>query len=172
LNYPDAPTGALTNEQVQQFLQTLVDQGDISPNGNSYYPIHFSPLVTTIDNTCILQNGGVVEGFHGSFTATTPSGGTVTVVYGVLPDLSPCAGGSFTFDNLSGVASHEMIEAITDPLGGMRSPGWFDTANGNEIGDLCENSSDATTTTTDSNGKQWTVAKGWSNQRGQCYAPP
>ena len=171
MNYPDAQTGALTGDQVRQFLQTLVDQGEISPNGNSYYPIHFSPLVTNIDQACVPQNGWIIEGFHSAFTATTPSGGTVNVVYAVLPDLTPCLG-SFSFEKLSSVASHEMIEAITDPLPGMAT-GWANTTNGSEIGDLCENDPNLNSVlTTDSNGQQWTVTTGWSNQRGQCYAPP
>ncbi|MHB8263999.1 MAG: hypothetical protein ACYDGY_09695, partial [Acidimicrobiales bacterium] len=47
--------------------------------------------------------------------------------------------------NLTDLTSHEFAEAATDPedgvLGGI--PGWFDSSNGYEVADLCENLSNA-----------------------------
>jgi len=37
------------------------------------------------------------------------------------------------FDALTSVSSHELAEAVTDPVPGQ---GWYDDANG-EIGDIC-----------------------------------
>lgn len=71
-------------------------------------------------------------GYHSNFQL---SDGT-QVFYAVLPYPS-CAGcmGSLSspLDSLTAITSHEISEAITDPIPGS---GWYDDANG-EIGDIC-----------------------------------
>jgi hypothetical protein len=60
------------------------------------------------------------------------------------------------FDALTGTSSHELCEAITDPVPGS---GWYDNANG-EIGDICA-----------WNFKKvagYTVQLEWSNVQGKC----
>jgi hypothetical protein len=91
---------------------------------------------------------------------------------------SGCAsgcGGSSEFNNACSTASHEIIEAITDPLvadaTAFASPlGWYwystDTCQG-EIADIC-NQNQATFTGTD--GKTYTVQKSWSNAAAACIA--
>jgi len=49
------------------------------------------------------------------------------------PDCSGCLGNPRPLDALTSVCSHELAEAITDPVPGQ---GWYDDANG-EIGDIC-----------------------------------
>jgi hypothetical protein len=49
------------------------------------------------------------------------------------PGCSGCLGGLADFDALTATTSHELIEAITDPVPGS---GWYDDHNG-EIGDIC-----------------------------------
>src|SRR5947209_20620132 len=49
------------------------------------------------------------------------------------PDCAGCIGGLAAFDALTTTSSHELCEAITDPIPGQ---GWYDDANG-EIGDIC-----------------------------------
>jgi len=49
------------------------------------------------------------------------------------PNCSGCLGNLTTLDALTSVCSHELAEAITDPVPGQ---GWYDDANG-EIGDIC-----------------------------------
>jgi hypothetical protein len=77
--------------------------------------------------------------YHGSFTS-----GTQTIVYGNMPYANPsfCSspGTGQTFptgdqaaDSAANVSSHEVSEAITDP----ELNAWWDTSNGEEIGDLC-----------------------------------
>jgi hypothetical protein len=55
--------------------------------------------------------------------------------YAVLPypDCEGCTGGMALFDSLTTTASHELCEAITDPVPG---DGWYDDGNG-EIADIC-----------------------------------
>jgi hypothetical protein len=60
------------------------------------------------------------------------------------------------FDALTATSSHELCEAITDPVPGK---GWYDDRNG-EIGDMCA-----------WNFKQvagYTVQLEWSNRQGKC----
>ena len=49
------------------------------------------------------------------------------------PGCSGCAGGLALLDALTSTSSHELCEAITDPVPGQ---GWYDDQNG-EIGDIC-----------------------------------
>ena len=80
------------------------------------------------------------------------------VFYAVMPfpDCSGCSSSLSNFDALTVTASHELCEAITDPVPGE---GWYDNQNG-EIGDIC-----AWQTKTVGS---YTVQKEWSNHAGSC----
>lgn len=80
------------------------------------------------------------------------------IFYAVMPfpDCSGCSSGLSNFDALTVTASHELCEAITDPVPGE---GWYDNQNG-EIGDIC-----AWQTKTVGS---YTVQKEWSNHAGSC----
>ena len=73
-----------------------------------------------------------------------------------FPDCSGCSSNFSIFDALTVTASHELCEAITDPVPGQ---GWYDNQNG-EIGDICAWQSKKI--------GQYTVQKEWSNKSGQC----
>src|SRR5215831_19999915 len=49
------------------------------------------------------------------------------------PSCQGCTGGLSPFDALTSTSSHELCEAITDPIPGR---GWYDAVHG-EIGDIC-----------------------------------
>ena len=49
------------------------------------------------------------------------------------PGCQGCTGTLSVFDALTSVSSHELCEAVTDPVPGQ---GWYDDVNG-EIGDVC-----------------------------------
>ena len=49
------------------------------------------------------------------------------------PGCNGCRGTLSEFDALTATSSHELCEAITDPIPGQ---GWYDDNNG-EIGDIC-----------------------------------
>src|SRR5256885_13075037 len=94
---------------------------------------------------------------------------------GVLPDMSSssgCATGcgtSTTFNNQTSVASHEMIEAVTDAEVGLAAVvgpplAWYNSASG-EIGDIC-NAQQGTIVGTD--GVTYTVQKEFSNVANDC----
>jgi len=73
-----------------------------------------------------------------------------------FPGCSGCTGGLSPFDALTSTSSHELCEAITDPIPGR---GWYDDENG-EIGDICA-------WKTKKIGK-YTVQLEWSNKAKRC----
>jgi hypothetical protein len=80
------------------------------------------------------------------------------IFYAVVPypDCTGCAGALSVLDAITSTASHELCEAITDPIPGL---GWYDDNNG-EIGDICAWQT-----------KQlgaYTVQLEWSNRAGRC----
>jgi len=69
-------------------------------------------------------------GYHENFN-TNP-----VIYYAVMPypSCDGCIGGLNPFDALTSTSSHELVEAITDPVPGS---GWYDNTDNEEIGDLC-----------------------------------
>src|ERR1700730_14095944 len=80
------------------------------------------------------------------------------IFYAVMPypGCPGCTGGLKPFDALTSTSSHELCEAITDPIPGQ---GWYDDSNG-EIGDICA-------WKTKKIGHN-TVQLEWSNKASQC----
>lgn len=81
-----------------------------------------------------------------------------SIYYAVMPypGCSGCLGGLTVLDALTATSSHELSEAITDPVPGT---GWYDDTQG-EIGDICAWQF-----------KQvdgYTVQLEWSNEQNQC----
>ncbi|MGH3578425.1 MAG: hypothetical protein ACRDU0_12830, partial [Mycobacterium sp.] len=60
-------------------------------------------------------------------------GGQIFYAAMPYPGCAGCTGNLAPFDALTSTSSHELCEAITDPIPGQ---GWYDDANG-EIGDIC-----------------------------------
>jgi hypothetical protein len=72
------------------------------------------------------------------------------------PDCRGCSGALDPFAALTSTSSHELSEAVTDPVPGA---GWYDEAHG-EVGDVCAWQT-----------KQlggYTVQLEWSNRAGRC----
>ena len=80
------------------------------------------------------------------------------IFYAVMPfpDCAGCSANLSTFDALTTTSSHELCEAITDPIPGR---GWYDDVHG-EIGDIC-----AWQTKTVGS---YTVQREWSNKANAC----
>jgi len=161
----------ITDAQIQAELAAQISAGHLAaPNANTYYAVYF-PKGKTISqggsNSCV--SGGFCA-YHG-----TVVGSSATWTYGVHPDTSAGSGcdsgcgASTPFNNQSSVASHEMIETVTDPDVGIAttyaSPlGWYNKTYG-EIGDIC-NAQQGTVVGTD--GVTYTVQKEWSNSKSAC----
>ncbi len=145
---PDAQ-GTVDDTDIQSMLQQQISSGTVpQPDANTLYFV-FLPTGVTV------TQGGSAScqqfcGYHDTISGN--------IFYAVMPfpDCSGCLGGMATFDSLTVTASHELCEAITDPVPGQ---GWYDDNYG-EIGDIC-----AWNTKTVG---QYTVQQEWSNNANAC----
>ena len=121
------PPVSVTDQAIQQLLQQEI-------SGNAEFP-QPSPntlyFVFTPPGTTVVQGGSSsCQQFCGYHDAIGSE-----IFYAVMPfpNCSGCLGGAAQIDALTSTSSHELCEAITDPIPGQ---GWYDDANG-EIGDIC-----------------------------------
>lgn len=145
-----APPASVTDADVQQMIQQELssDPNVPQPTSNTLYFVFLPSGVTVaMDGSSSCVN---FCGYH--------NGIQNQIFYAVLPlpDCSGCMGGLSTFDSLTSAASHELCEAITDPVPGQ---GWYDDQNG-EIGDICAWQTKQL--------GQYTVQLEWSNQANSC----
>ena len=68
------------------------------------------------------QGAESCQAFGGYHNAMTYTDGTTPIVYAILPDCS--SGNGHDFENVTVAASHEIVEATTDP-GPESTPGWY-----------------------------------------------
>ena len=146
-------------------------QMDAAGNVNTIYMINFPHGKSiTQGGTRSCAAGGFCA-YHGTLTRNGQS-----LYYGVLPDMqagsgcdSGCGSDPSTFNNQTSVASHELIEAVTDAEVGLATTagpplGWYDNTNG-EIGDIC-NAQQGTIAGSD--GVTYVVQKEFSNVANNC----
>ena len=121
----------------------------------------------------VVTQGGLdsVSGFCAYHNTTRIR--TRRVRYAVVPAnaAGPHCGPGPGFANLTTAASHELVEAVTDPDVGLATHlaaplSWYDPANG-EIGDICAG---LTATVVGADARSYTVQKEWSNRRRACVA--
>jgi hypothetical protein len=144
------PSATLADADVQAQLTAWIAGGAVpQPTANSLYFIYLPPGVTA-DLGGGQKSCSSFCGYHESI------GGNVFYALMPFPDCNGCRGGLTTLEALTSTSSHELCEAITDPVPGQ---GWYDDANG-EIGDICA----WRTKTLDG----WTVQLEWSNQQNAC----
>ncbi len=145
-----APPSTLPDSAAQDFLKQQISAGQLpQPNANTLYFLYLPPGVTLTmggGSSCVNYCG-----YHYDINGT--------IYYALMPylDCDPCLGGLTTFNALTLVSSHELCEAITDPVPGA---GWYDFGSNAEIGDLCAWKA-----------KQvgaYTVQQEWSNQANTC----
>jgi hypothetical protein len=97
------------------------------PTSNTLYFIYLPPGVA-------VAQGGTRScqsfcGYHDTITA-----GQLYYAVMPFPGCVGCTGNLAVLDALTSTSSHELCEAITDPIPGR---GWYDLNNNAEIGDLC-----------------------------------
>ena len=161
---------SLTDAQIEKELAAQIRKGALpAASGNTLYLIHLPPgLRVQMGGSSSCEAGGFC-GYHSAFRA-----GRAHLRYAVLPDMSAgsgcdtgCGSGS-PFAAVTSVASHELVEAVTDPdvglARGLAAPlAWYDAANG-EIGDICAGHEGKLR----AGGAVWTVQKEWSNKASAC----
>jgi hypothetical protein len=142
LHQPNDGGIPLTDTDVQLWLKTQIqgDAGFPQPDANTLYALFYPPGVNVHlggETTC-----QQLQGYHDSFSYA-PAG---NVLYTVVPrcPAPPVAGVTVT-DQMAAEASHEIIEAATDPLP-LVNPAYltvddnshaWELVAGGEIGDLC-----------------------------------
>jgi hypothetical protein len=144
----NAPKTSVTDSAIHKQLKRWINSKTIPKNNsNRFYFIFLDP--------------GVVSVMGGSRSCQSYCGyhnNVASIYYAVMPypGCAGCLGSLQVFDALTGTSSHELCEAITDPIPGT---GWYDDTNG-EIGDICA-----------WHFKQlsgYTVQLEWSNQQRKC----
>ena len=120
------PDATVADSALQQMIETHVAKGSLpAATPNTLYFTFLPPGVTVEaggDQSCRVFCGYHDRSAGGLYYAVVPS-----------PDCAGCLGGLAVFDALTSVSSHELAEAITDPVPGQ---GWYDDANG-ENADIC-----------------------------------
>jgi hypothetical protein len=120
-----APASSVTDLTIQKALKKWISAGTVPPNDkDAVYFIFLEPgIVSVMGGSRSCQS---YCGYHNNVGS---------VYYAVMPypGCSGCLGGLAVLDALTATSSHELCEAITDPVSGT---GWYDDTNG-EIGDIC-----------------------------------
>lgn len=141
---------SVSDTSIQHMLQHLITSNHSvpQPTPNMLYFIYVQP------GTRVVQGGSAscqsFCGYHNDISGQ--------IFYAVMPypGCAGCTGDLEPFAALTSTSSHELCEAITDPIPGQ---GWYDDANG-EIGDICA-------WKTKKLGK-YTVQLEWSNKAKTC----
>lgn len=136
----DTPPSTIDDTQIGPWLANLVqsDAGLPPPAQGNIYVI-FYPSTTTVT---VKAAGWTLCSNNLGYHTASP-----TLVYAVIPDCGPVVGRTTTaLDSVTSIASHEIVEAVTDPLGSEDNLGWvtldaqhavWNFSPGTEIGDLC-----------------------------------
>jgi hypothetical protein len=129
--------------------QELSTNPAFPPSGaNTLYFVYLPPGIAVVQSGS--RSCQAFCGYHDNISGQ--------IFYAVMPyaNCNGCLGGLATLDALTSTSSHELCEAITDPIPGQ---GWYDDTNG-EIGDICAWKTKKMGT--------YTVQLEWSNKANQC----
>jgi hypothetical protein len=141
---------SVTDTAIQHMLQNLISTNAAvpQPSPNTLYYVYVPPGVKVVQ-------GGSAScqafcGYHNDIA------GQLFYAAMPYPGCAGCTGGLAPLDALTSTSSHELCEAITDPIPGQ---GWYDDNNG-EIGDICAWKTKKV--------GPYTVQLEWSNKANQC----
>jgi hypothetical protein len=143
------PKASLADAAIQEAVLGWIADGTVpAADANTLYFVYLPPDVSVAMGGS--RSCQAFCGFHNAIEGR--------VFYAVMPypGCAGCTGEATLFDALTSTSSHELCEAITDPVPGT---GWYDDANG-EVGDIC-----AWQTKQVGN---YTVQLEWSNGRRAC----
>jgi hypothetical protein len=145
-----APPSSISDGDLKQLIEQEIssDPAVPQPTSSSLYFVFLPPGVAVgMDGGASCVN---FCGYHNDIDGK--------VFYAVMPypDCAGCASSLSVIDALTATTSHELCEAITDPIPGQ---GWYDDQNG-EIGDICAWQTKKL--------GDYTVQLEWSNNAGRC----
>ena len=177
---PSTNASSISDATIQTELVNQIVAGhlplpttDAAGNNNTYYAIFFPHGKSITQGGATSCAAGGFCAYHGTVVASFPVG---EIYYGVHPDMQAgsgcdtgCGSGATAFDNYTSVASHEMVETITDGEVGLAvdlAPplAWYDNTNG-EIGDICNAQQGSIV---GSDGHTYTVQAEFSNAANNC----
>jgi hypothetical protein len=144
----NAPVQSVTDTTIRTRLKAWISAHTVpATTPNTLYFIYLDPGIVSIMGGS--KSCSSYCGYHDAIGK---------VYYAVMPypTCAGCLGGLAAFDALTGTSSHELCEAITDPVPGS---GWYDNHNG-EIGDICAWSF--------KKAAGYTVQLEWSNLQNKC----
>jgi len=169
---PHNTATSLSQNDVQAELTYQITHGGLPGAGTGYhYVLHF-PSTVTVAGQCV--SWCAFNSRYSYIVGTPPFRVIKTVYYSVMPDFATTNCGAppnpfvpnclFSETNwynaFTRTETHEIIEALTDEMGG----GWQDRSQpsscGTQIGDLCNGMSDTVGSTT--------IQKMWSNAANNC----
>jgi hypothetical protein len=149
ITQPTLPN-SVTDAAIQTMLQQEIRNNSAipKPDPNMLYFIYLPP------GTAVVQGGSrscqAFCGYHDTF------GDGVYYAVMPFPNCAGCLGDMTNVDALTSTSSHELCEAITDPVPGQ---GWYDDTHG-EVGDICAWQTKKLGT--------YTVQMEWSNKSASC----
>jgi hypothetical protein len=165
---PSSAATRVTDAVVQAEISAQMDAGVLPQTDgvNSLYMLHFPPGITLVAPDNESTSCTKFCAYHGTYKKNDQY-----VFYGIHPDLQS-AGCSFGCgfgspqDNITTVASHELIEAVTDAAVGLAKElapplSWYNEQKG-EVGDICNGQSARI--------NNFAVQKQWSNVQNRCTA--
>ena len=145
LNLDETPAATLADTDVQAWLTAKIagDAGAFpQPDGNTIYAIYYP------DTTNVTMGGGALckdyQGYHNDYLL--PGTASTYVSYAIIGRCPPPVQNLAEIDEVSAEATHEFIEAATDPLPQDKpayidvdavGKAWSFVGGGAEIGDLC-----------------------------------
>jgi len=141
---------SVSDSAIQHMLQHEIATNSAfpQPTANTLYFVYLPTGVR------VVQGGGsscqAFCGYHSDIA------GQIFYAAMPYPSCQGCTGGLSPFDALTSTSSHELCEAITDPIPGR---GWYDDVHG-EIGDICAWKTKKL--------GQYTVQLEWSNKSKNC----
>jgi hypothetical protein len=145
-----APSKSVDDSAIQSLIQQQIAAKKFpATTANTLYFLFLPPGVT------VTQGGSasckIFCGYHDAISNTG-------IFYAVMPypGCAGCLGGLPDLNALTSTTSHELCEAVTDPIPGQ---GWYDDNNG-EIGDICAWQT--------RNLGNWTIQLEWSNKANRC----
>jgi len=169
---PAKLSGTIDDTEIQAELEKQIAAGKIpGANANTLYMVHFPKglKITMSDGGTVATSCVQFCAYHNGFQPKTGS----AIYYGVMPDLDSLAcsfgcGSGGSLARITTSASHEMIEAITDPIPTPGSnpafPQAWNTSDGQEIGDLCQSNTGKLT----GHAATYTIQQEYSNALGGC----
>ncbi|MGB8344089.1 MAG: hypothetical protein WCD86_04350 [Ktedonobacteraceae bacterium] len=144
------PATSIADSDIQQMLNNAIANNSAfpQPSANTLYFVYLPSGVTVT-----MSGSSSCQSFCGYHDAIN---GQIFYAVEPHPDCAGCTSSLSTFDALTNTSSHELCEAITDPVPGQ---GWYDQNNG-EIGDICAWQTKQV--------GSYTVQKEWSNKANSC----